>query len=422
MKGLLFLLYDLLFTIGFIIYLPFYFLRKKITISSLKERLGFFPFFSKKSIWIHAVSVGEVNLIEPVVKRLREVLDYPIVISTTTLTGNQVARKKYSKTAKVIYFPLDLSFVLTRFLRKINPNIVIAAETELWPNLIWRLNKKNIPFVIINGRISNQAFRRYKNVRGLTKKVLSGCRRIGAQSSQDKRRFLYLGADQRRVSITGNLKFNIITPGIEKIEKFKKKFIPILKPNSKTLFTAASTHQPEEEIILGIYKQIYLKENLNLLIAPRHPGRAPWLENLIADYGFNPVPVSKIDQKIKEKNNIFILDTVGELIYFYSISDLCFVGGSLSSSGGHNILEPIYFLKPVLFGPNMENFAHIAKIALSYKAAIQVDDSSQLKDKLLFLLKNKEKWHCYTEACMNVFKENNSLPQSLRIILDEINA
>lgn len=417
----LFLFYDLVFIVGFTFYLPFYFLRKKVNLFSLKERLGIFSFYLEKTVWIHAVSVGEVNLIEPVLKRLKETLSCPIVVSTTTLTGNLVAKKKYAKIAKIVYFPLDLSFLVNKFLKRIDPRIFIAVETELWPNFIRCLNRKNIPFVIINGRISNRAFKRYKLIRPLMRKVLSGCQRIGAQNNQYRQRFLHLGANPERVLVTGNLKFNLIAPSSEKIAEYEKKFYPVLKGDDAALFIAASTHHPEEELILDVYSQICQREKVALLLAPRHPKRASGLESLIKARGFNPVPISRIKQTIKGEKNVFILDTIGQLLYFYSLSDICFVGGSFSFSGGHNILEPMYFLKPTLFGPSMENFSDIAKIALDYSAAIQVDSPNQLKEELIALLNDEKRRLSYSEACLDVFKDSKSLDDNVKLIIEELN-
>ncbi len=417
----LFFFYDLFFMLGFLFYLPFYFLRAKINLDSLKERLGGSLPFYQKSIWIHAVSVGEVNLIEPVLRRLKGVLDYPLVISTTTITGNQVARQKYAKIAHITYFPLDLSFILKKFLRLIRPQIFIAAETELWPNLIRCLKEKNIPFLIINGRVSQQAYNRYKLIRPLMKKILPACRHIGAQSQKDRERFLSLGALPDQVSVSGNLKFNISGPDSEKITSLKEKYIPLLKPGSRLLFVAASTHHPEEKIILDIYHQISKNKELTLLIAPRHPHRAPSLKKMAAARGFNSALVSEAVFSRESQKDVFILDTVGDLFYFYSFSDFCFVGGSFSGSGGHNILEPMYFLKPVIFGPSMENFFDIAETALNHSAAIQVDTPAKLKQAIESLLESPQKRLVFSRACVDVFRKAGGLEQSIKIILEAIN-
>ncbi|MCF7870858.1 MAG: glycosyltransferase [Candidatus Omnitrophica bacterium] len=417
--GLLAVIYDLLFIGSFLIYLPVCFLRKKITIFSLLRKIGFFLPSCNKSIWIHAVSLGEVSLIEPIVNKMSENLKYSIVISTTTLTGNRVAYKKYGAVAKIIYFPLDISAVIKKFLRKINPKIFITAEGELWPNLISHIRRKKIPFLIINGRISERAFRRYRLIRPVMKKMLSGCSRIGVQNEQYRKRFIDLGAEPERVSVTGSLKFNSINPDEEKIQQFKQKYTVILKPNSRKLFIAASTHKPEEENILDFYKDLHSKKRPTLLIAPRHPERVTSIEKIALAKGFKPVRISEVNNFEDKKNNLFILDTVGQLSYFYNICDICFVGGSLSGSGGHNILEPLYFSKPVLFGPSMENFSDIAKKVIDNSAGIQVNSFQELKEKVKILLENEKERNKYSQAAKIVFEKADSLSQNLKMISKE---
>ena len=176
LKNLFFLIYDLIFTFGLLIYLPVYFWRKKINIRALKEKIGFIGARGiHDAIWIQVVSVGEANLIENLLKRLKEIYDYPIVISTTTLTGNKIARQKYNSIAKVIFFPFDISLTINRILKAIKPKIFIAVETEVWPNLFRHLKKRNTPLVIINGRISDKAYQRYEFIRPLIKRFISKC-------------------------------------------------------------------------------------------------------------------------------------------------------------------------------------------------------------------------------------------------------
>jgi 3-deoxy-D-manno-octulosonic-acid transferase len=417
--GILAVVYDLVFIGGFLIYLPVCFLRKKITIFSLLKKIGFFLPSCNKSVWIHAVSLGEINLIEPIVNKMSENLKHSIIISTTTLTGNRVAHKKYGAVAKIIYFPLDISIVVKNFLRKINPKIFITAEGELWPNLIWHLRQKKTPFLIINGRISDRAFRRYRLIKPIMKKMLSGCSRIGVQNKKYRKRFIDLGAEPQKILITGSLKFNSINPEERKIRWFEQEYAPVLKPNSRKLFIAASTHKPEEEYILDFYKDLYLEKSLTLLIAPRHPERVALIEKMALNKGLKPVRISEINNFKDEKNNLFILDTVGQLLYFYNICDICFVGGSLSGSGGHNILEPLYFSKPVLFGPSMENFSDIAKKVIDNSAGIQVNSFQDLKEKVIILLKNEKERNKYSQAARAVFEKADSLSRNVKMISKE---
>ncbi len=418
--SILFLIYDFIFALGFILYLPIYIWRKKITLAAFKEKLGLLKGLAiKDSIWIQVVSVGEANLIGNLIDRLQEVYDYPIVISTTTLTGNKIAKAKYSHLGEVIFFPLDISFILKKVLNLMKPKIFIAVETEIWPNLFRNLNEREIPIIIINGRISDKAFRQYRLIRPIIKKVINKCSYIGVQNKAYGERFVFLGAKKGKIIISGNMKFESIFVDQNKLLEIKKKYLPILKDKGEMLFVAASTHAPEEEIILDVYEELYKTlGSFKLLLAPRHPERTYYLEKIVRAKGFNPVVTSQILNSSKDEKNVYIVDGVGELFYLYSIADMCFVGGSFSEDGGHNILEPIYFLKPTIFGPHMENFRDIEEAVLEKGAGIKVRDKHDLNEVLLRLIKDEALRNNLKGKCLEVFKkEKRGLEKNLQIIL-----
>jgi len=409
----IFIIYDLFFSVLFFVYLPFYFFSKKINLFALKEKLCLVKHFISNCIWIQAVSVGEVNLIEPLVKKLNEIYNFRLLITTTTLAGYKLAKEKYSCFADVIFFPLDISVLINIFLKRIKPVIFISVETEIWPNLFFALNRRNIPVVIINGRISDKAFKRYLIIKPIIKEVFKFCNYIGVQSSYYKERFIKLGADKEKIFITGNLKFESINPDQNYIKKIKD-YIPIIKGENKFIIIAASTHNPEEKIIIDIYKDILEIEKISLIIAPRHLNRLDYIEKLISKNGFTPVRISNLKYT---KNSIFLIDKIGELLYFYSITDICFVGGSLVNYGGHNILEPIYFLKPTIFGPYMSNFKDIADIVLKNNSAIMVKDVFSLKEVFVKLLQDQKLRLELSSRCLEVFKEQKTaLHRNLEII------
>jgi 3-deoxy-D-manno-octulosonic-acid transferase len=422
MLNLIFFIYDLIFIIGLIIYLPFYACRKKITFSALKQKLGFFGKITnhaKPSIWIQVVSVGEVNLIENLIKRLHELFDYDLVITTTTLSGNKLAKKKYGELAKIFFFPFDISFVINRVIGRVQPKIFIAIETEIWPNLFRCLKNKGVPTIIINARISEKAFKRYKMLRPLIGGILKKCDYIGAQNLNHQNKFIYLGADKNRIAVTGNMKFNSIHIDELRLETLRNKYLRFLKNPGSLLIVAGSTHPPEESILLSLYGRIKTKtDNVNLLIAPRHIERVPAIEKIIISSGFNPVRMTNLTGYDPQKKNIFILDTIGELLYFYSFADICFVGGSLADYGGHNILEPIFFSKPTIFGPHMHNFRDIEEIILSENAAIRITDEKMLEGSFLALITGKEKREELRLNCLDVFAgEKKILEENLKVIL-----
>lgn len=422
MKYLFFLIYDMVFLLGLIIYLPFYVRRKKISLRALKQKMGFIDKTGlglRNTIWIHVVSVGELNLIEKLAKRIHELFDYEIIITTTTLSANKLAKKKYAGFAKIFFFPFDISFVIKKIIYLFRPKILIVAETELWPNLFYRLKKKNIPIVIVNARISDRAFNRYKIIRPFMRKTLRQCNYIGAQNKTYRDRFIYLGADETRTIVSGNMKFESLDIGENQLSGLRQKYLSLLKKANSCLIVAGSTHNPEEEILLTVYKEIKESgKNVSLVIAPRHPERIPAIEKIIKSYGLSPVKLSTIDSSEQESDKIFLLDTMGELLYFYSFSDISFVGGSLASYGGHNILEPIFFLKPTLFGPSMTNFQDIKEIILESKAGIQVKNQTELKENLLQLIDNSSMRKEISLRCAQVFEEERkSLDENLKIIL-----
>ncbi|MCK9572893.1 MAG: hypothetical protein M0R20_00630 [Candidatus Omnitrophica bacterium] len=426
MEYLFFLIYDIVFIVGLSIYLPFYIRRKKINLSALKQKMaliGRSDLGQQNTIWIHVVSVGELNLIEKLAKRMHELFNYEIIITTTTLSANSLARKKYAKFAKIFFFPFDISFVINKIIKEFRPKIFIAAETELWPNLFYRLKRKNIPIVIVNARISDRAFARYKIIRPFMRKTLEKCSYIGTQNESYRDRFIYLGANPQTTIVSGNMKFESLDINENQLSYFRKKYLNLLKRENSCLIVAGSTHYPEEESLAIAYKELSaLKKNVSLVIAPRHPERIPAIEKIIKSYGFNPIKLSTVSGTIQQNNNIFLLDTMGELLYLYSFSDISFVGGSLSNYGGHNILEPIFFLKPTLFGPNMENFQDIKEIILKNKAGMQIKDQEEFKEKLLQLIDNSSLRKELSLNCAKVFEEERkSLDENLKIILQCVN-
>ncbi len=419
MKKILIFIYDILFLLGFILYLPVYLWRKKISWLALRQKFGFLIWAKQnKTIWIHVVSVGEAQLIAALIKRLKEELDHEIVISTTTLTGNTVARQNYSQDATVIFFPYDISWIVKRVIRLINPEIFVAVETEIWPNLFYHLKKKDIPIIIINGRISDKAYQQYLLVWRLMKPIVNLCDFICVQNQYYQERFRRLGAELSKLRITGNLKFESITVDEEKLSHISSVYTKVLKPDNAPLFLAASTHHPEEEMILTTYIDIIKKvSDLNLLIAPRYIDRVESIEKSVRSVGLNPVRISQITQKQFTKNSVFILDAMGQLLYFCAVADVCFVGGSLNSHGGHNILEPIFFGKPTMFGPSMQNFPDIEREVLNHKAGIKVVNTRQLKEETIKLLTDSSYYNKFRYNSKMIFEEENrGLDETITLI------
>lgn len=387
----MFIIYDLIFFIFALAYLPAYLFRGKFH-KGFFARLGFVSRIPhpERPIWIHAVSVGEVVAVRSLIDGLRNA--YPqkkFVISTVTPTGNRIARDIARGSDFVTYLPLDLSFIVKRVIGRINPSLFIIAETEIWPNLISSLSKKDIPVVIVNGRISDASFRGYSLIKFLLRPLLNKISLFCVQGIRDAERFRSLGAAENKIKVTGNMKFdNTGLPHIRGAEDLRSKLG--LREGDR-LLVAGSTHFDEEGAILDIYKDLLSDfSDLKLLIAPRHPQRSKDIAGAVSGFGFRAVFISGLTQSCPTciPSPVFILDIIGQLIYFYDIAQIVFVGGSLVKKGGHNILEPASLGKPILFGPHMFNFRDIAELFIKNKAAIMVDDKEQLRIKIKEVLKD----------------------------------
>lgn len=391
----MFILYDFINLVFILFYLPVFIFRRKMHVG-FAMRLGFLPkdVYFNNPIWIHSVSVGETASIKQLVLELRKNFpDKKFVFSTVTATGNKIAKTLAGKNDFVTYLPLDLSFIVNRVLNKIKPSMFIIAETEFWPNMLYALTERKIPIVIVNGRISDKSFKGYYKVRFLLKPLLNKVSLFCTQTQLDAQRLLKIGVNSEIVKVTGNMKFDV------KVSQFNQNIVNEYKNklgilNSHKVFVAGSTHSTEEAILLQAYKKL-LKSypELKLIFVPRHPERSDEVKKLVDDYGFKAVKISTFvnkNRKLEEKE-IFILDTVGQLMNYYAIADVVFVGGSLVKTGGHNILEPAGLGKPVIFGPHMFNFKDICELFLENKAGIQIHNQEELVINIKMLLKDSQK-------------------------------
>ena len=411
----MFILYDLIFLIFALVYLPIYLFKGKFHRGFL-NRLGILPKHPDldKPIWIHAVSLGEAISVRGLVEELRKV--YPnkrFVISTVTSTGNKIAATIAKPGDLVIYLPLDFSFTVRKVIDEINPSLFIIAETEIWPNLISYLYKKGVPVVTVNGRISDASFKGYSAVKFLIKPILGKIRLFCVQTEIDAERLKRLGVRPERIKVAGNLKFDQLA--LFRGSDYRER---LGLAASEKILVAGSTHSGEEEIILSAYKML-LKEfpGLKLLIAPRHPERTADVEKAVLRNGFCALRISQLNSTPPTTYNpqpVFILDSVGNLVNFYGAADIVFVGGSLIKKGGHNILEPASLGKPVIFGPHMFNFRDIAKIFLNNNAAIKVETREDLEASVRELLKDGSKAGQLTKNASMVISRNQGA--TLKII------
>jgi 3-deoxy-D-manno-octulosonic-acid transferase len=395
-ENLAYLFYNFALTGVFVIGSPF-FLFKVISgkyRAGLKQRFGLLPksFLDKKAgrLWIHAVSVGEVGAAIPIGGEIKKrAPDIEIFFSTTTSTGQEVARKKWGK--NVFYYPLDFPGTVKRTLNYVQPDVFIAMETEIWPNLFRRAHRQGVPVLLLNARISNRSFRGYRRIKFLLKAVFSKVSMFGAQTAEDGDRLRKLGVENQKVIVTGNTKFD--SAGTDSSKERLDYFESMLGLREKDVIVFGSTHPGEEEIILEACKAISKDfSGIRFILCPRHPERGDKVEELVKTTFFKTIRRSELkgDRKIKDEDFI-IVDTVGELSTIYGLADIVFVGGSLIPKGGQNIIEPAFWGKPILFGPHVYNFREIVRAFLEKDAACQVRDGEELKEKLIFFLTHKEK-------------------------------
>ncbi|MCQ2957466.1 MAG: 3-deoxy-D-manno-octulosonic acid transferase [Candidatus Gastranaerophilales bacterium] len=407
----MYFIYEFLITVLFIIFLPIILilmLLKPKFRAGFFQKIGFYKNLKKenqKHIVIHAVSVGEVLAVEKFVKKLREEFENEkIILTTVTKTGNGVAHKKLENTVdEIIYFPFDFFFAVKSFINNIKPDIVVIAETEIWPYFSRELKNKNIPLLIANGRISPHSYNGYKKFKWFFEKVLSNYSQILMQSDGDRERIVNVGAPSDITKVMGNFKFDISNDLTESdILNLKNEF----KLENNPMILVGSTHKGEDEIALSVYKKLVeVIPKLKLLIAPRHPERLNDVENLIKETGFNYGKRSNKDTF--ENNNIIMLDTMGELAKLYSISKVAFIGGSFSGTGGHNPLEASIFNIPVVSGPSTFNFKDIYKYLTDDNAAFVINDENELFESMLKLLKDEEFYKQTSDACHKVFETNS---------------
>lgn len=392
-------LYSLLLGLGLIGLSPLLLFLPK-TRAGLLQKLGYINESAKNSllsnkgaIWIHAVSVGEFNCAFPLLQALKEKYpQIPIVISTTTRAGQRLAQERAGNMAQLIYFPFDFPWIIERFLSLIEPKLIIICETELWPNFIYISERKHIPVIVLNGRMSPRSFERYKKASLFFGPILKKLACVGVQSAQEAERYKEIAGQDLQVEITGNLKYDwpALYDENKRIELKHKLGIDL----QDLVLIGGSTHQGEEKVILDFYKN-YLqhnneaKNNLRLIIAPRHPERFQIVAKIIEEAGFKVKQYSK-NEMLESLNDIYLLDTIGQLANFYSIASLAFVGGSFANIGGHNLLEPYLYAVPVVCGPNLFKTKESAAILSNEKALFIAQNAKEIEQKLQILIEQKD--------------------------------
>jgi len=372
-----------LYSILFYLALPFVLLRllwrsRRIPDyrKRLAERFGFCPYRLKNTLWIHAVSVGETIAAIPLIKTLQKTYpDLPLLITNMTPTGAARVKAAFGDTVMQVYIPYDLPDAVARFLNRIQPKIAVILETELWPNLLAACQQRAIPVIVTNARLSEKSFQGYRSIASLTRDMLSCVSVLAAQAKADADRFIALGLDPQKVVITGNLKFDleISSEILSKGDALREQL-----GRHRPFWVAASTHLGEDEIILAAHRRIREQHPEALLaLVPRHPDRFDQVAALVQQQGFKFVRRSQ-NVPCASDVEVYLSDTMGEMLMVFSAVDVAFVAGSFVQVGGHNLLEPAALNKPVISGPILFNFTEISQKLLSANGLIIVEDSEAL--------------------------------------------
>lgn len=413
----MYLLYNFLLILLVTITFPFW-LYKVVTKEKHRkgfwEKLGFAgesPSPSGKvCIHIHAVSVGEVIAVTPFIKELKQ--RHPeifLTLSTVTPTGNEVARKRLPEVDQILYSPFDLPWSVRRFIRRVKPDLYVSVETELWPNFLREVKCSGAKSIIINGRISPDAFNGYKRLRPFMKKVLSNVDLFCMQSDEDARRIREIGASPVSVMVTGNMKYDQKFIEMDKDASYAKMLLFGINKGDKVI-VAGSTHPGEDEAILSSYFECLKDdEKLRLIIVPRHIERTADIERLVKAKGLDVIRRTGLGNSGKNSvpyRTVIVVDTIGELSTLYSIATVVIIGGSFIPHGGQNPLEAMYYKKPVIFGKHMFNFKQITEEILESGAGVMVENENYLKEAMKGLLNNISKQREMGEKGYKIIAEN----------------
>jgi 3-deoxy-D-manno-octulosonic-acid transferase len=388
---MMWIIYNIGIYFYFILLSPFFlfslFTREKYR-AGLLSRLGFYhaalkeKCAGKKVLWFHAVSVGEVLAVLPLIDAVRIALpDHTVLLSTTTMASNRLAAERAAeKGVELIYFPLDFPWAVRRLIDAAGPRLIILTETELWPNFLRCAARKDIPMVLVNGRISPRSFKSYRRIRSFFCDFTRGIQIFGMQSELYRDNIKALGISDSRIVISGNIKYEALGHGqAAPADAGVLKAALGIPAGSRVLF-GGSTHPGEEAILIDLFLSLRKKNgDLSLFIAPRHIERAPAVVQLAREKGLRASVKTGLTAGTADGREVIVLDTIGELSKLYAVGDIVFVGKSMTASGGQNILEPARLGKAVLFGPHMENFQDEARALLSSGGAAQVRDGQELE-------------------------------------------
>ena len=393
--------------------------------AGLGQKLGVIPQSLRRSgssaapsVWFHTVSVGEFKACEPLIELFqRRNPGYSIYLSTATQTAQVLAGQRLGPDARTFYFPLDLPWTINPWLDTIRPEAVVIAETEIWPGFTWECSRRDIPIMIVNGRLSKRSFRLYRQFRWLFGPVLRHFTAIACQCQEDAQRYRAIGGLDLPVSTTGNLKFD----GLAAIsQEAKAEIMECLGLKAGTpVVVAGSTHEKEETALLTAYRHLIenssLENHPRLILAPRHPERFNRVEEAIRLAGFRPRRWSRQEQ-LTSSSDVYLLDTIGKLPSFYAVARIAFVGGTLVPIGGHNLLEPYIYAVPVVCGPYLNKTKNVANMLRARNALTVVDSQAAFNNALLKLVLSPDSRELGDRGRELILESQGAVDQTMRIL------
>ncbi len=383
----------------------------------LRDRWGFVAArFASAPLWIHAVSVGEVQAAAVLVRALQQQYpDRPLLVTTGTQTGAQRVRALFGDSVQHAYLPYDMPGAVRRFLERVRPTAGIVLETEIWPNLFRECHRRRIPLLLASARLSEKSVRRYGRLRGLARQALHEVS-IAAQTATDAERFVAIGADPARVEVIGNVKFDI---HVSDELRANGRALRLAQFADRPAWIAASTHEGEEEIALDAHDQICRRLSSTLLVlVPRHPQRFAAVKAMLESRRI-AYAARSLEQPVNENTSVLLVDTLGELLMFYAAVDVAFVGGSLVPIGGHNLLEPAALALPILTGPHNFNAPDIAQLLFSQQAARQIDSRDALANQVESLLIDSDEREALGTRAKLIVEQNRGALHRLLTRIEE---
>jgi 3-deoxy-D-manno-octulosonic-acid transferase len=384
-----------------------------------RERFGFFPDPGiRDSIWVHAVSLGEVNAAVPLIEALmRRYGDSRFVITTVTPTGSARVLQLFGDRVFHVYLPYDLTTAVRRFLDRVRPRLAVIMETEIWPNLFMTCADRAISIVIANARLSEKSLRGYWPIQPLARRAIRCASFTAAQSASDGERLRALGAPSERLAVVGNLKFDMNVP--PEIVECGREF-RFAAGADRPVWIAASTHEGEELVVLKAHAEVLRRfPDALLLIAPRHPERFKALSTACKAFGFRTATRSE-ERNADRAKQCFVIDSMGELLRFYAAADVAFVGGSLVAVGGHNLLEPAALARPVIIGPHTFNFAEVTEDLIKAGAALRIPDGDALGPAVVRLLSRDIERRTMGEAARRVMERGRGAVERTMAIVERV--